>query len=175
VSYLSPRCASIVKTGRKKSMTYLRTGLDRQRLVVTLSLLLGLVGTVQAQHRFNYSIDGSEVTDVRTGLIWRRCSEGQSWSSSTCTGVPSLYTHEAALAHTKIQVGWRLPNVKELSSLVDRSVVNPGIDLLIFPATPAGAYWTASPSGGGALYVDFLYGAVSSNSRVGTFRVRLVR
>ncbi|MCX8521150.1 MAG: DUF1566 domain-containing protein, partial [Rhodoferax sp.] len=70
--------------------------------------------------RFNQN--GAEVTDRRTGLVWARCSLGQSWNGSTCTGTASTHTHEQALAQAQTAnvggaSGWRLPNVKELASL----------------------------------------------------------
>jgi hypothetical protein len=53
--------------------------------LLTSVLLAGLCSahTAQAQARYSYSTDGSVVTDSKTGLIWRRCSEGQSWSAGT--------------------------------------------------------------------------------------------
>jgi hypothetical protein len=165
-------------------VTYKRRHSEKQRLhwLAALSLLVGLVGTIQAQTRFTYSTDGSEVSDAKTGLVWQRCTVGQSWSGSTCTGTPSQYSHEAALAYTKNQVGWRLPNVKELSSLLDRSVIGPSIDLVAFPATPARyGYWSASPLSPGttgtnaAWSVDFSSGEVFYDNRTGIYLVRLVR
>ena len=37
--------------------------------------------------------NGAEVIDSRTGLIWARCSVGQSWDGSACTGNANRYTH----------------------------------------------------------------------------------
>jgi hypothetical protein len=148
------------------------------RWLAALSLLAGLAGTAQAQARYSYSSNGSEVTDTKTGLIWRRCSEGQSWSAGACSGTAASYTHEQALAQAKTQTGWRLPNVKELSSLVDSSRVNPAIDITAFPATPSSWYWSASPFAGNAALawgVNFGSGGVSLNLRDGYGQVRLVR
>lgn len=147
--------------------------------LVTLGLLAGLAGTVQAQARFSYSAGGAEVTDAKTGLIWQRCSAGQSWSGGTCTGDPNTYTHEEALAYAKTQSGWRLPNIKELSSLVDRRVRNPSLDVVTFPATPAFPYWSASPYVGtanGGWRVQFNEGGVVGDGYRGYgYHVRLVR
>ena len=130
--------------------------------------------------RYSFSTDGSEVTDAQTGLIWRRCSEGQTWgpAAATCTGTVATYTHEAALAQAKTQPGWRLPNVKELSSLVDKSRVNPSIDVAAFPGTPSW-FWSSSPYAGNASsawYVYFYNGYVNDYySRTDGYHVRLVR
>ncbi len=153
------------------------------RLVRAAALLACLcpVGLVHAQASYTYSANGEEVTDAKTGLTWRRCSEGQSWSTSTstCTGSAGTFTHEQALAHAKTQSGWRLPNVKELSSLVDSSRANPAIDITAFPATPSAWYWSSSPyvgSAGNAWFVHFGYGYVFDNDyRVNDIHVRLVR
>ena len=128
---------------------------------------------------------GLEVTDSQTGLVWQRCSVGQSWNGSTCTGNASSYTYEGALAYAKIQnttdsvTGWRLPNVKELASLADKGCQNPAIDRTAFPATPSSWYWTSSTYAGNsqlAWAVDFLNGYFGYNYGRGNYlRVRLVR
>jgi hypothetical protein len=149
---------------------------------VTLALACcGLLGWAQADPRFTIGADGTEVTDNRTGLVWRRCSAGQSFSGGTCTGEAATYTHEQALAYARGQAGWRLPNVKELSSIVDTDRYGPAIDVAAFPGTPADPYswyWSssarasdpASPWG-----VDFRVGGFRVFSRGSGNHVRLVR
>lgn len=128
-----------------------------------------------------FTINGAEVTDKRTGLIWKRCSEGQSWSGSTCTGSATTHTHEGALALAQSQAatGWRLPNVKELASLADKGCQNPAIDSTAFPNTPSYGYWSSSPYVGdasGAWIVYFYDGSVGYyGSRLDGYHVRLVR
>jgi len=148
------------------------------RWLAALGVLAGLTGTLQAQTRYSYSSNGAEVTDSQTGLIWQRCSAGQSWSSNTCTGTATAYTHEAALVYAQTQTGWRLPNVKELSSIVDISRSNPAIDPVAFPATPSNGYWSASPYAGSAAnawVVNFGNGYVNHYGRDVNDLVRLVR
>jgi len=137
----------------------------------------------QQAARFTYSADGQEVTDQATGLIWRRCAEGMAWASSTCTGSALNFTHENALTRAKTEAtasgkAWRLPNVKELSSLVDRSRCYPAIDVAAFPATPSSWFWSSSPYAGGsysAWLVSFYNCYVSYNFRFNGNAVRLVR
>ena len=137
-----------------------------------------LLATPVFAQPYRYSADGSEVTDSKTGLIWRRCSEGQTWNGSTCAGTALAYTHEQALVHAQTQDGWRLPNVKELTSIVDRSRSIPAIDPTAFPATSTRWYWTSSPDADrvDVWMVGFYVGYVSDYSRgPETFYVRLVR
>lgn len=144
----------------------------------TLAALV-LTGTALAQTpRYSYSADGSEVTDSKTGLVWRRCAEGMSWGSGTCTGTATTYTHEQALTRAQSQSGWRLPNIKELSSIVDRSRSNPAIDTTAFPATPSNGFWSSSPMAGGSDYARGVYfydGGVGNYVRSNVRPVRLVR
>jgi hypothetical protein len=134
---------------------------------------------VLAQARFSYSLDGTEVVDSQAGLVWRRCSEGQIWTTASCTGTATIFTHEEALVHAQKQIGWRLPNIKELSSLVDATRFNPAIDGNAFPLTANAIYWSSSPDvrlPAMAWSVDFGLGSVISTGR-DTFGVlvRLVR
>jgi hypothetical protein len=125
-----------------------------------------------------FAINGAEVTDNRTGLVWARCSVGQSWSGSTCTGSATTHTHEAALALAQAATGWRLPNVKELASLADKGCQSPAIDSTAFPNTPSGWFWSSSPYVGdsyNAWGVYFGNGGVDLINRNYYGLVRLVR
>ena len=98
--------------------------------------------------RYNYNPAGDEVTDTVTGLIWKRCAEGMSWSGSTCTGTATSFTWEGALelAASVAQttgVPWRMPNIKELRSLVETACAGPSINQAAFPATSYNA-WSCS-------------------------------
>jgi Protein of unknown function (DUF1566) len=145
-----------------------------------------LVRGATAVSQYTVSANGQEVTDSKTGLIWRRCSEGQTWSGSACTGSPSGYTHEAALAQATAQtlatnVAWRLPNIKELASIVDNTKANPAINRTAFPQTPAtDIFWSSSPyiylpDASYARVVYFSNGSVDYLNRGATPFVRFVR
>jgi hypothetical protein len=145
--------------------------------------LLGLMPVVASAQPFVISSDGNEVTDQKTGLIWRRCSEGMAWNGSTCAGTASTFTHEAALQYAATQanstgIAWRLPNIKELASIADISRSNPAIDPAAFPATPTNSFWSSSPNvgyGTDAWYVHFSYGYTHYDYRYRSYHVRLVR
>lgn len=127
--------------------------------------------------------DGT-LTHAATALMWKRCSEGQTWSEAGCEGeAGALAWGEAlALAEASEHAGhgdWRLPNVKELVRLVEHCRILPAVNAEIFPATPAGRFWTATPSAqsaGASWYVDFEFGpAFGSGNRSDAMHVRLVR
>jgi hypothetical protein len=92
-----------------------------------------------AKERFIPSADGTEVTDTLTGLIWQRCAEGMTWNSAaqTCDGDELGFYWLEALDYAKAHRagGWRLPNIKELRSLVDYETPAPAIDHVAFPNT----------------------------------------
>lgn len=145
--------------------------------------LMLMRAAVPVATRFTYSSTGAEVTDAQTGLIWQRCSAGQTWSSatSTCTGGTLVYAHADALAYAKTQTLWRLPNVKELASLVNFTRAAPAIDATVFPGVLSAAgvgYWTSTPdvqAPASAWSVEFGLGAVTSTARSSANFVRLVR
>lgn len=132
---------------------------------------------------FTLHNDGT-VTHNSTGLMWMRCSLGQTWDGSTCTGAASTFTWQNALGAAQSHnfaghSDWRLPNKNELASLVEQRCVSPAINSKIFPSTPTGgSFWSSSPYAGysgGAWYVDFLDGDVNGGSKGYNGQVRLVR
>ncbi|MDX8392440.1 MAG: DUF1566 domain-containing protein [Mariprofundaceae bacterium] len=99
--------------------------------------------------------DGT-VTHSKTGLMWKRCLEGQLWDSatSTCTGTVAIYSWPGGLQQAEaLNNGggfatfsdWRLPNIKELNSIVEDQCVYPSINAAIFPSIDRAFYWSASP------------------------------
>ena len=124
--------------------------------------------------------DGT-VLDRRNGLLWKRCTEGQ--SGANCSGSATAHTWSAALslAASSTFAGysdWRLPNVKELKSLVEKCRRAPSINDVIFPATPSSDFWSGSPDAYYSDYawlVGFVSGFVGSFSRGNGDQVRLVR
>lgn len=127
--------------------------------------------------------NGSEVKDIKTGLIWQRCSVGQMWANNQCYGTPQSYTWSEALQKTKaLGNGYRLPNVKELQTLVEEACVSPAINETIFPTTAINDYWSSSPKTSDNRYawsVNFEEGTVNSASiyykTAKKFNVRAVR
>jgi hypothetical protein len=90
--------------------------------------------------------NNSEVQDLDTRLIWQRCSLGQVWDGQTCTGNATRHTWRGALELAKqAGNGWRVPNIKELQSLLDRSCFDPAINIVYFPNTKSDHYLSSSP------------------------------
>lgn len=134
-----------------------------------------------------YTVHGDgTVTDTRTGLMWKQCLEGQD-AASNCAGNGTTMDWQAALAHAEAHTfagysDWRLPNRKELESLVERCRRSPAINQEIFNNTPSSNVWSGSPYAGdsnGVWGVHFGYGYAiaysSSDGRNFGSRVRLVR
>jgi hypothetical protein len=132
--------------------------------------------------RYTYNSAGDEVTDSVTNLTWKRCAEGMSWSGSSCTGTASTFIWEGALAQAAsvaqtTGLAWRMPNIKELKSLVETACYGQAINQTAFPSTPTYA-WSASPgaaSAGDAWGVSFGDGYDGRGDKGGNYSVRLVR
>jgi hypothetical protein len=96
----------------------------------------------------HYLTDGANnaVIDRKTGLTWRRCLEGQFWTGSACTGPATTFSHSNALIRGASIAGWRLPNIKELASLSDRSREIPAMNSMVFPGHGGGLdTWSSTP------------------------------
>ena len=126
--------------------------------------------------------DGT-VTHKSTGLMWMRCSLGQSWDGKTCTGTAETFTWQKGLQAADHYTfagysDWRLPNKNELESIVEESCYSPAVNSAVFPNTPLDYFWSSSPYAGfsqGAWSVDFGYGSVNATDKDGSIYVRLVR
>ena len=124
-----------------------------QKIGVLITLLIA-IQSAQAQTckdsieqsapdaRYTVQSGGLEVLDELTQLIWKRCPEGLSGDDCS-TGTASTYMWSNALALSDST--WRLPNIKELASLVETACYDPTINLTIFPNTPSNGFWSSSP------------------------------
>ncbi|MCP4700635.1 MAG: DUF1566 domain-containing protein, partial [Gammaproteobacteria bacterium] len=116
--------------------------------------------------RFNNNGDGT-VTDNLTGLIWLADANGL--ADGTCS-----------LSDGSSAGGWRLPNTRELYSLIDVSNINPALPAgHPFSGVQAAFHWTSTTNAGGssvAWYVGFHVGRVGyGNKAANSFYVWPVR
>jgi hypothetical protein len=136
----------------------------KQILLITIGLSVALWA--------DFSRDNSTqiVTDSITGLQWQDNSIG------------STMPWEEAIAHCKAleldtHSDWRLPNINELKTIIDRSKVSPAI-VDGFTNTSSGSYWSSSTYEGDKRYawdVYFYSGYTSSYGKGNSTYVRCVR
>lgn len=152
---------------------------------------VGLITATTPASQFQDNKDGT-VTDLKTKLIWKRCAEGYSWQSTTndCTpdtDIALMLNWPEALKRAAMvnssggfagSVNWRLPNIKELSSIIENACYGPSINITVFPDSPSGIFWSSTPYIGSNDYawsVRFNYGQDSMNYKYDYYFARLVR
>jgi YVTN family beta-propeller protein len=131
----------------------------------------------------SYAVDLTQqlVLDGGTTLLWKQCAEGQ--SGAACSGTAAALTWAGALnaAAGSTFAGytdWRLPNAKELESLVQTGCFAPTIDKTSFPSTAPQPFWSSTTYAADptqAWSVDFASGSTEGSAKGGTANVRLVR
>ena len=145
----------------------------------------------------------STITDNCTGLTWQKCSFGLSGSAcntGTATTTPwrgaladcdaVLLCNDGTYSGSEGIVGdcssnggtkysdWRLPNAKELVSIVNYGLSGPAVDTTYFPNTASDFYWTSSTNVASPSYawvVHFNLGNVSNYLKANNYRLRCVR
>ena len=96
--------------------------------------------------------DGT-VTHNKTGLMWKRCIQGRSWSAGACGGSTQTFNWQNALKSattegTGIYSDWRLPSRNEFLSIIETGCSTPMINPTVFPNIPgAGQFWTSTHAG----------------------------
>jgi hypothetical protein len=121
-------------------------------------------------------IDGDHVvTDEKTGLMWKRCAEGLSGVDCS-VGTVVRYNWADALEVADIAVfasydDWRVPNVKELNSIVAKNCHKPSINASVFPNTSNVRYICST----NRYVINFNYGIVNTSNATFPSNVRLVR
>ncbi|MGB5722736.1 MAG: DUF1566 domain-containing protein [Woeseiaceae bacterium] len=125
--------------------------------------------------RFTLHGDGT-ATDSRSGLRWQRCPVGyvfddnataNVYSDDKCelTGVAVFNWQSALQSAADLNDGggaagfsdWRVPNLKELVSILEFKCFGPAINVSLFPDTPPVSFWssTTTNSINNALVVNF--------------------
>ncbi|MDH4263117.1 MAG: DUF1566 domain-containing protein [Spirochaetia bacterium] len=152
----------------------------KERLQPFLTVIILIMALPLLAASFTDRGDGT-VLDSASNLVWQKCSMGL--TSPACTGTATSATWAAALTYCNTLTlsgrTWRLPNVNELSSLVDTTVTPApaAINNTIFPGTLANFYWSSStyvPVTANAWYVFFLDGSVGFSLKTVSSSVRCV-
>ena len=91
------------------------------------------------------------VVDLEHQIEWLRCSVGQRWNGSQCSGnivnlSLDMVPKALEIANEQLGTGWRLPSKAELKSIVCKECPPPKIDKEIFPNTDNAPYWTGDQS-----------------------------
>ncbi|MFC4701939.1 DUF1566 domain-containing protein [Glaciecola siphonariae] len=128
-------------------------------------------------------IGDGQILHRPSNLVFMRCSLGQTWENDECTGEAALYTWQDALQASygyefAQALGWRMPNIKELSVIVERACVRPAVNEALFPQTPPDDFWTSTPSiidDTRAWSMAFFNGTSSIKAKDRSLHVRLVR
>ena len=142
--------------------------------------------------RFIVHDDGT-LTDRLTGLMWMRCNLGHRWDQAkkTCSnddGIKAYSWTEALTTAATIRAGgvpgdqdlqpfgdytdWRLPNIKEISSIIMRqcsTLETFRIDPYYF-VNPGGNYWSSTP-GTKALKTKETDFIVENSAWIGNFKL----
>jgi len=131
--------------------------------------------------------DGT-VTHNLTGLTWAKCADGKSGASCDVGFLQSVGWQNAlarvVAANAANYLGhsdWRMPNIKELESIVENCGLNPAINKVVFPGVAqdlSSQYWSSTldvQTAGKVWYVLFGEGATSTNFGGSPFALRLVR
>lgn len=137
-------------------------------------------GVAWPSPRFTDNTNGT-VTDSLTGLIWLKnanCISLQ-WSVAL-KDIGSLVNGRCGLTDGSAAGQWRLPNVKELESLLDAGQVNMAawLNTQGFSGVQAGHYWsstTYAPATNSAWYVNMSDGHVSWSHKPNEYYVWPVR
>jgi hypothetical protein len=124
------------------------------------------------------------VTDTLRGLVWQQCSSGQI-NDATCSGSPTSYNWANAIANCENLTlagftDWRLPNINELSSIIDYTSTTLKNQVYFPGSSGNGGYWsstTFSTSPSYAWYVGLADGAITGgqNKTTVSHHVRCVR
>jgi hypothetical protein len=111
-------------------------------------------GVAWPNPRFTDNSNGT-VTDNLSGLIWLKnanCFGNQTWANALATA-NTLNSGECGLNDGSAEGAWRLPNIKELQSLVDFGRSIPALPSVHpFSGVQSSNYWSSTSNAGDTSY-----------------------
>jgi hypothetical protein len=122
--------------------------------------------------RFFDNDDGT-VTDNLTGLIWLKnanCFNSISWKTALDTA-NALANGECGLTDGSVPGDWRLPNVRELRSLIDHGSFGPALpaNYPFISVQSSNYYWSSTSLTGSPGNAWGIYSFVGDHGDIGTF------
>ena len=154
----------------------------------------GQDGQFQKGIALSYTDNGDgTITDANTGLMWEKLSDdGSVHDRDTAMNWTAAFTKVGSLNSGSFagHNDWRLPNVKELESILNYAIVNPPVSsafsngcvpsctVLTCSCTRSDYYWSSSStviSPNNAWVVSFFDGGVATYLKTNTPYVRAVR
>lgn len=128
--------------------------------------------TIAGSARWTLVLENEAALDKETGLVWQR---------NTDDTIRDYYVAETYCYGLNLggRMGWRMPTMEELTSLVDRSQINPALPTgHPFTNPRSSSYWSSSTHAGYpdyAWHVHFDNGDVNWHHKSTNYYVRCVR
>ena len=118
---------------------------------VALCFTLTLISSYSYASDSRFMTKEHIIVDLERKIEWLRCSVGQRWDGSKCSGnivnlSLDIVPEAIKLANEQLGGKWRLPSKTELISIVCKECPSPKINKEIFPNTDNAPYWTGDQS-----------------------------
>ena len=118
---------------------------------VALCFILTLISSYSYASDSRFMTKEHIIVDLERKIEWLRCSVGQRWDGSKCSGnivnlSLDIVPEAIKLANEQLGGKWRLPSKTELTSIVCKECPSPKINKEIFPNTDNAPYWTGDKS-----------------------------
>jgi len=117
------------------------------------------------------------VVDLATGLMWAMDDNEAGCFNGIAQAWATMLSYIASLDFAGF-TDWRVPNVKELMSIVDYSQENPSIDIGFFYACLSANYCSSTTVNNypdSIFYVSFLFGVIGYAPKSSSYQLRSVR